>query len=65
MPPDTGDIHLTLVQHVPLVIHVRETSNAGRPAVATDPGSHHGKPYFAIAEMIWAAIGKAKAAAKP
>lgn len=48
-----------------LVMQIRETSDAGRPIVATGPDSEHAKPYFAIAEKVWAAIEKAKAAAKP
>ncbi len=49
---------------VPLVMKIRETSDAGTPIVATDPASEHAKPYFAIAEKVWAAIAAAKAAPK-
>lgn len=50
---------------VPPVMQIRETPDAGRPIVATEPDSEHAKPCFAIAEKVWAVIGKAKAAAKP
>ena len=49
---------------VPLVMQIRETSDAGTPIVATDPESDHAKPYFAIAEKVWAAIAAAMAAPK-
>jgi ATP-binding protein involved in chromosome partitioning len=50
---------------VPLVMQIRETSDAGQPIVATDPDSEHAKPYFAIAAKVWDAIAHAKAHPRP
>lgn len=38
---------------VPLNIAIRETSDAGRPVVATDPGSAHAQIYRDIAARVW------------
>ncbi len=47
---------------VPLDMNIRETSDEGRPVVATDPDSHHAKIYKDIARQVWASLDKA---AKP
>ena len=47
---------------IPLDINIRETSDEGRPVVATDPDSHHAKIYKDIAATVWASLDKA---AKP
>ena len=47
---------------VPLDMTIRETSDDGRPVVATDPDSHHAKTYKEIAAKVWASLDKA---AKP
>jgi ATP-binding protein involved in chromosome partitioning len=41
---------------VPLDMAIRETSDAGRPIVATDPDGVHAASYRAIAEAVWAAV---------
>jgi ATP-binding protein involved in chromosome partitioning len=41
---------------VPLDMAIRETSDAGRPIVATDPDSPHAAAYRAIAESVWASV---------
>ena len=53
---------------VPLDMTIRETSDDGRPIVATDPQGVHAKTYGAIAEKVWQAINaiqtKSRAAAR-
>jgi ATP-binding protein involved in chromosome partitioning len=41
---------------VPLDMAIRETSDAGRPVVATDPDSPHAAAYRTIAESVWARV---------
>jgi ATP-binding protein involved in chromosome partitioning len=41
---------------IPLDIHIRETSDDGRPIVATEPDSVHARHYIDIARMIWTAV---------
>ena len=49
---------------VPLALRLRETSDAGRPIVATEPDSEHAQIYRAIARQMMAALeGKAPRAA--
>lgn len=49
---------------VPLAMPIRETSDSGRPIVASDPDSAHAKAYLAIARQVMASMagGAAKAA---
>ena len=42
---------------VPLHMAIRETSDAGRPVVATDPDGPHAKSYRAIAERVREQLG--------
>lgn len=44
---------------VPLDMNIRETSDDGRPIVATDPDSHHAKIYKDMAAKVWASLDKA------
>jgi ATP-binding protein involved in chromosome partitioning len=41
---------------VPLAMPIRETSDSGRPIVASDPDSAHAKAYLAIARQVMAAM---------
>jgi ATP-binding protein involved in chromosome partitioning len=41
---------------VPLELAIRESSDAGRPIVATEPDSVHARIYKDIAAKIWAAV---------
>jgi ATP-binding protein involved in chromosome partitioning len=41
---------------IPLDIHIRQTSDDGRPIVAIEPGSALAKHYIDIARNVWAAI---------
>jgi ATP-binding protein involved in chromosome partitioning len=47
---------------VPLEIEIRETSDGGRPIVATDPESKHAASYMAIAEKVRDALEGGSAA---
>lgn len=48
---------------IPLAMPIRETSDAGRPIVASDPDSAHAKAYLAIARQVQAGLsGKTRAA---
>ncbi|MGO4670849.1 Mrp/NBP35 family ATP-binding protein [Bosea sp. 2YAB26] len=48
---------------IPLAMPIRETSDAGRPIVASDPESAHAKAYLAIARQVQAGLsGKTRAA---
>ena len=41
---------------IPLDIEIRETSDDGRPVVATEPDSFHARHYIEIARSVWSAI---------
>jgi ATP-binding protein involved in chromosome partitioning len=41
---------------ISLDIHIRETSDDGRPIVATEPDSVHARHYIDIARTIWTAV---------
>jgi ATP-binding protein involved in chromosome partitioning len=49
---------------VPLEMGVRETSDSGRPVVATAPDSEHARIYRSIADQVWATLAGG-AAARP
>ena len=49
---------------IPLDIAIRETSDDGRPIVATDPDGVHAKHYIDIARQLWTSITTG-AASKP
>jgi ATP-binding protein involved in chromosome partitioning len=42
---------------IPLAMPIRETSDGGRPIVASDPSSAHAKAYLALAQQVRAALG--------
>ncbi|SIQ08382.1 Mrp/NBP35 family ATP-binding protein [Bosea sp. TND4EK4] len=48
---------------IPLAMPIRETSDGGRPIVASDPSSPHAKAYVALARQVQAALGGAVRAA--
>ncbi|MCU4179162.1 Mrp/NBP35 family ATP-binding protein [Bosea sp. BH3] len=48
---------------IPLAMPIRETSDGGRPIVATDPQSPHAKAYVALARQVQASLGGAMRAA--
>jgi ATP-binding protein involved in chromosome partitioning len=49
---------------IPLDLQIRETSDDGRPIVATEPDSVHAKHYIDIAGQIWTAVASG-AASRP
>jgi ATP-binding protein involved in chromosome partitioning len=50
---------------VPLTLAIRETSDEGRPVVATDPTSPPALAYRDIAARAWAELERNKAEARP
>jgi ATP-binding protein involved in chromosome partitioning len=48
---------------IPLAMPIRETSDGGRPIVASDPESPHAKAYVALARQVQASLGGAVRAA--
>ncbi len=50
-------IGVPFLGEVPLEMKIRETSDAGLPVVATEPGGPHAAVYRAIAEKVWASVG--------
>jgi ATP-binding protein involved in chromosome partitioning len=50
---------------VPLAMPIRETSDSGRPIVASDPDSAHAKAYLAIARQVMAGLAGATVRAGP
>jgi ATP-binding protein involved in chromosome partitioning len=41
---------------IPLDLHIRQTSDDGRPIVATEPDSVHARHYIDIARTVWTAV---------
>lgn len=50
---------------VPLAMPIRETSDSGRPIVASDPDSAHAKAYLGIARQVMASMAGGTARAAP
>jgi ATP-binding protein involved in chromosome partitioning len=50
---------------VPLDIAIRETSDAGRPVVATAPDGPHAQAYRALAQAVWGQIGGGRGPVRP
>jgi ATP-binding protein involved in chromosome partitioning len=50
---------------VPLTLKIRETSDEGRPVVATEPESPAAEAYRAIARNAWAELERNKGSARP
>ncbi|RDJ22361.1 iron-sulfur cluster carrier protein ApbC [Bosea caraganae] len=50
---------------VPLAMPIRETSDSGRPIVASDPESSHAKAYLMIARQVQASLSGSKLRAAP
>ena len=47
---------------IPLVTEIRETSDEGRPIVATQPDSVPAKAYVSVAERVWQQLRERDAA---
>jgi ATP-binding protein involved in chromosome partitioning len=50
---------------IPLAMPIRETSDGGRPIVASDPDSAHAKAYLAIARQVMAGLSGGAVRAAP
>lgn len=45
-------LHVPFLGEIPLAMPIRETSDGGRPIVASDPDSAHAKAYIALARQV-------------
>jgi ATP-binding protein involved in chromosome partitioning len=54
-------LEVPFLGEIPLTMAIRETSDAGRPVVATDPDGPQAKIYRAIADKLWAGLNGAPA----
>jgi ATP-binding protein involved in chromosome partitioning len=52
-------LRIPFLGEVPLAMQLRETSDDGRPVVATDPDGQHARHYIEIARNVWTGIGAA------
>jgi ATP-binding protein involved in chromosome partitioning len=50
---------------VPLIMAIRETSDAGRPVVVSDPASPAAQAYRQMAAKVWAELARHQHAARP
>ena len=62
---DAERLGVPFLGEVPLTIEIRETSDAGRPVVATEPKSPAAAAYREIAARALAELGREKGAARP
>ena len=58
-------LHVPFLGEVPLEMAIRETSDSGKPLVATAPQSPHAHAYMRIAEQVRAALGQGTLRAAP
>ncbi len=58
-------LHVPFLGEVPLTLAIRETSDAGRPVVVSDPASPAAEIYRAMAAKIWAELRGGAGAARP
>jgi ATP-binding protein involved in chromosome partitioning len=56
-------LSIPFLGEIPLAMPIRETSDGGRPIVASDPSSAHAKAYVALARQVQASLGGAVRAA--
>ena len=49
-------LRVPFLGEVPLDMRIRETSDAGRPVVATEPSGLHAQVYRGIARQVWATL---------
>jgi len=49
-------LHVPFLGEIPLAMPIRETSDGGRPIVASDPDSAHAKAYVALARQVKAGL---------
>ena len=53
-----NELGMDFLGEIPLDIEIRETSDSGKPIVASNPDSPHAKAYVAIAERIWRKVSE-------
>jgi ATP-binding protein involved in chromosome partitioning len=53
-----SELGMDFLGEIPLDIEIRETSDSGKPIVASNPDSPHAKAYVAIAERIWSKVSE-------
>jgi ATP-binding protein involved in chromosome partitioning len=53
-----SELGMDFLGEIPLDIEIRETSDSGKPIVASNPDSPHAKAYAAIAESIWKKVSE-------
>ncbi len=53
-----SELGMDFLGEIPLDIEIRETSDSGKPIVASNPDSPHAKAYVAIAESIWRKVSE-------
>jgi len=58
-------LNVPFLGEVPLVVEIRETSDAGLPIVATKPDSPHAKVYLQIAERVRTQLEDKRTGSKP
>ena len=56
---EADKLGIPFLGEIPLAIELRETSDDGRPLVATAPDGTHARHYIDIARKVWAGIGTA------
>ena len=61
---EAGRLGVPFLGEVPLTMQVRETSDTGRPIVATDPASPPAAAYREIAQKTWAELERIKGGAR-
>ncbi len=61
---EAARLHVPFLGEVPLVVEIRETSDAGLPIVATKPDSPHAKVYLEIAERVRTQLSEERSGAK-
>ena len=59
---EAAKYNVPFLGEVPLDMNIRETSDEGRPIVATEPDSPHAQIYKGIATTIWERLSKGDAA---
>ena len=61
---EAARLGIPFLGEVPLTLAIRETSDAGRPVVATDPSSPAAKAFREIADRTWAELAREKGGAR-
>ena len=49
-------LRVPFLGEIPLQMEIRETSDAGRPVVVTDPGTAHARAFMDVAQRLWTGL---------